>query len=485
MSTQIALAPAARRPVPAPRRTADDHAFLPADLEILETPPSPVRMAFILLIAAFVAIALAWSWFGHVEIVAVAPGKIQPTGRVKVIQPLETGKVAAISVENGRAVHAGDVLIEMEDGDARAEATAAAAALASYRAEVLRRGVAIEAARRKAIPAAPAIPWSLDAPEAIRAREDQVLQGDLAQLASALAGFDAQVRQKQIERDRLADTIAAQGELLATLNERVAMKTSLLASASGSRASVIDALETAQTQKTLLTTQKSQRDAAIANLDVLAEERDKAITAFVADNAQKRAAAQRQVEDAEQKLAKAKLKLDHLRLVSPIDGTVFGLSVSTLGQVLTGGQEAMRIVPEDSALEIEGYVANKDIGFVRAGQKAVVKLESFPFTRYGTVSATITRVARDAIPEPDAKQAEATGAPASKAPMFAGSQRTQDLVFPVTLTLDRSAVAADGEVVPLRPGMSVSVEIATGQRRILDFFLSPLAEVGSQAIRER
>ena len=79
-----------------------DLEFLPADLEILETPPSPIRMAFIVAICALFAFALGWSYLSHVDIIAIAQGKIQPTGRVKVIEPLEPGRVAAINVENGQ-----------------------------------------------------------------------------------------------------------------------------------------------------------------------------------------------------------------------------------------------------------------------------------------------------------------------------------------------------------------------------------------------
>ncbi len=93
-----------------------DREFLPADLEILETPPSPVRLALILIICGFVVVALAWSWFGRIDIVAVAQGKFQPTGHVKVIEPLETGRVAAIEVENGQHVKAGEVLLEIRPG---------------------------------------------------------------------------------------------------------------------------------------------------------------------------------------------------------------------------------------------------------------------------------------------------------------------------------------------------------------------------------
>ena len=102
-----------------------------------------------------------------------------------------------------------------------------------------------------------------------------------------------------------------------------------------------------------------------------------------------------------------------MALTSPIDGMVYGLSVTTIGQVVGAGDELMRIVPEGAALEIECYLANRDVGFVKPGQKAVVKIESFPFTRYGTLAATVTRVASDAIPEPEAEQTRKRRAPGS------------------------------------------------------------------------
>jgi hemolysin D len=173
-----------------------------------------------------------------------------------------------------------------------------------------------------------------------------------------------------------------------------------------------------------------------------------------------------------------------MRLASPIDGVVYGVSVTTVGQVVGSGEEMMRVVPEAASLEIECYLANKDIGFVSAGQEAVVKIESFPFTRYGTLSATVMRVAGDAIPEPDARETESTAHPA-KDKMFAGAERTQNLMFPVTLLPERSTMLIDGSNVPLSPGMAVSVEIATGKRRILEYLFSPLVETASEAMKER
>jgi hemolysin D len=152
---------------------------------------------------------------------------------------------------------------------------------------------------------------------------------------------------------------------------------------------------------------------------------------------------------------------------------------------VSSGQEIMRIVPEDAGLEIEVYVLNKDIGFVKSGQEAVVKVESFPFTQYGTILARVMRVARDAIPEPEANQNEGDPARAAASSTFAGAQRTQNLVFPVMLEPEAAAIGVDGRRAPLTSGMAATVEIKTGGRRILEFIFSPLVEVVGGAMRER
>ena len=167
-------------------------------------------MALILVICAFVVVALAWSWLGRIDIIAVAQGKIQPAGRVKVVQPLETGKVAAIHVENGQHIKAGDVLIEMEHGDARAEEADAQAGYDAYRAEAQRRRAALRAAETRKLTPPPAIAWDAETlPRPVQFRETQVLAGDLSQLADAAADIDAQIQQKKVERDRLDGTISA------------------------------------------------------------------------------------------------------------------------------------------------------------------------------------------------------------------------------------------------------------------------------------
>ena len=437
------------------------------------------------IICALATASIAWSYIGRIDIIAVAQGKFQPTGRVKVIEPLETGKVSALHVFNGSRVAAGDILVEFDRSSAEADARSARAGLASSRAEAARRSAALAAAKVGSFDPAPEISWPEETPPALRAREQRVFAADLGQLAAALASLEAQRAQKAAERDQLLLTIGTQNNLVATLQERVDMRARLVAERAGARAAVIDATETLQYQITQLAIQQGQLAAAGPALEVIGKDMQKTIEAFLADNAEKLSEAERQAEDLEQKLAKAEAAIEHLTLKAPISGMVQASSLTTIGQVVTSGQEVMRIVPEDAGLELEVYVLNKDIGFVKPGQTAVVKIESFPFTQYGTIAALVTRVAQDSIPEPEAAQNEGDPAHPGPSSAFAGAQRTQNLVFPVTLKPEAASIDIDGALVPLTSGMAATVEIKTGSRRILEFIFSPLVEITGDAMRER
>lgn len=490
MNAQVSETPAAvtAAPVPQPRPARADREFLPAALAILEQPASPIATSLIGSICALAVIALAWGVFGWTDIVAVAPGKVQPSGRVRTVQPLETGRVQAIHATNGRRVSQGDALVELDSTEAQEDVVMLATAHRSARAEILRRdaviAAALDLASRSNRPAV-AVDWPADIPEAIRQRENAVLQADLRHLAGQLATLDAQIVQKHAERDRLADTIERQDALIATQQERVDMRTKLLRTDAGTRSGVIDATESLHYQRTVLAGQRGQLIEAERAIETLRAERDKVVGATLADNATRRADAARQVDEITPRLAKARLRVERMTLRSPVTGTVQSSAVTSIGQVLTAGQEAMRVVPGDGGLEIEVYLQNKDIGFVHEGQAATIKVEAFPFTRYGTLEATVVRVATDAIPDPDARQAEADPTRIGDSRLVGAGQRVQNLVFPVVLHTKQSAIMAEGKPVPLGPGMAVTAEIKTGERRLIDYVLSPLTETTSTAGRER
>ena len=486
----------------APLVQGRDREFLPAALEILETPPSPLPVALMLTLCAFCALALAWSFIGRLDVHAVAWGKIEAKGRAKVVQPLDPGKVAALHAENGLRVKAGDILVELDPAEAQADETAAAGVLASSRAEVSRRQVAIETAAplQRAIfkagnadsatlPAeTPDIKFSEEIPPSIQSREASVLAADLGQLRDTLKNLDKQMEQKVATHRRVEASIAYQNALMTTLEGRVDMREELIKLNVGTKVNLYDAKESLQKSQAQLASDNGQLMETDAAIEEIASQKIRSVSQFMAENESKRAEAAQKADEMAQQLAKARAKLARTNLAAPITGIVQQIAVTTIGQVVTTGQQLMTIVPSDGALQVEAYVSNVDIGFVKVGQIAEIKIDAFPFTRFGTIRGNVTRVATDAIDEQEAKRAESNAiAPANgaTAPPNTAAGQPQSFVFPITIALDVNTMKIDGVIIPLTPGMTVSAEIKTDSRRVIDYLLSPIAKVTSEAMKER
>jgi hemolysin D len=469
------------------RRARDkmkDREFLAAAVELIETPPSPARMAFLGLICAAFAVLIAWSYFATLEIHAVAQGKVQPSGRSKVIQPLEPGKVSAIRVENGTAVRAGDVLIELDATETSADVETIRRDLQSFTAETARRQAAIAWSRARD-QAVPLIAYAPGTDDSIRTREDRVLAAETAQLASSIDSLSAQLAERKAQRQRLEMSITARERLLTYLKERVDARQHLDDSGQGYRARVLDALEQYERERTLYAGEQGQRienDAGIVSLEHKIVETE---SQFGAEQNQHLLEAERKRDRAAQDLIKATTRNERTVLKAPIDGTIQQLAVSTIGQVVSSGQPLLTIVPLDGAIEVEALILNSDIGFVELGQPAIVKVEAFPFTRYGTIEGKVVKVSRDAVDERGATAL--TDAATSARPSGSSGQTNgrPGLVFPVTVELSQRAIHVDSKDIPLSSGMAVTVEIKTGKRRAIDYLLAPLGEILAASGHER
>jgi hemolysin D len=324
--------------------------------------------------------------------------------------------------------------------------------------------------------------------EEIRERENAVLASDMAQLLSNRASLTAQRAERLATHQRLKASIAARERLLALNKEQVDMLEILNQTKSASRAQVIEKLQQYETQITAQTADQGQLGEVEASLTTIDRKLEETTAQFIADQMQKLEDANRRIDHLKGELVKATTRQERTRLTSPISGTVQQLAVTTVGQVVASAQALMTIVPSDGPIEIEAMIQNQDIGFVEPGQQAVVKIESIPFTRFGTIDGTVLKVSRDAV---DEREESALNDPKSNArPQLSTTttaQQTtgQNLVFPATISLTRRVIKVDGKEIPLSPGMAVTVEIRTGQRRALDYVLSPLREVTSNAGHER
>ena len=166
------------------------------------------------------------------------------------------------------------------------------------------------------------------------------------------------------------------------------------------------------------------------------------------------------------------------RLVAPVDGTVQNVKVHTPGAVVTAGDVLMTVVPDGTGIEIDAGIENRDIGFVREGQAVEVKVDAFPFTRYGLLRGTLRHVGRDAAMQGPAH--DAAGGPGAE-----GAPPDGGLTYPAKVRLAQDWILADGRREPIQPGMRVEAEIKTGDRRVIEYLLSPVVQAVQEAGRER
>lgn len=466
-----------RHELAGPRRLADEAAFLPAALSLQETPPHPSPRRALWAIMALFVIALAWACLGKLDIVAVAHGRIVVSDRTKLIQPLETSVVKAIHVRDGDHVKAGQMLIELDPTTATADASRVQQERAAAVADSLRHGTLLASLRSGQAPRLPA-KTELSADDR-RGAEAQML-ADWSDIRAQLSKLDAEIHRREAEIATVGQQIAKIQTTLPIVRQREADFVALAKEGyAASHETQNKTRERIELEKDLSTQQ-----ARLSETQAALQESRRTREAYEAET-------RRNLSD---KLAEADLKRGQLheeatkatqrqaltRLTAPVAGTVQQLAVHTSGGVVTPAQVLLVVVPDQAEVTAEVQIENQDIGFVRSGQEAEVKLQAFPFTRYGTVPATLSVVAADAVSrDPRA----AAGNEEEK--KSAAEVNAAGAVFPATLKLARSQMDVDGKRVNLSPGLAVTAEIKTGKRRVIDYLLSPVRQSLNESLKER
>src|SRR5450631_3485418 len=259
-------------------RGSDELAFLPAALEIVETPVPPLAGAIGGTIIALFCVAIAWASLGKIDIVASASGKIIPTGRTKVVQPFEAGVVRAIRVRDGQSVKAGEVLIELDPTMNVAELKHFQSDLASAELDIARLSAALSAG---ADPAASFRPPA-GATAAQVAIQRQFLNHQIEEQRAKRAALDRQRGQKEAELATVAASINKLESMLPILQQRVAIRQELFAHETGSKVNYLEIFQAFVEAQQELQVQKSR-----------AHEAEAAVAALVESQAQSKAEFQR------------------------------------------------------------------------------------------------------------------------------------------------------------------------------------------------
>ena len=425
--------------------------FLPAVLEIQETPPSPLGRVLSLTIMVFLVLAVIWASASRIDIVAVAHGKVIPVGRSKVIQPLEAGRIVAINVQEGQIVTRGDLLVELDRTAVHADVERltvehALAAKEAARLDRLVQWLELDGERQ------PSVSSTADSLLYAQWRE---YQARLATLYARRREIDSRLATAKLRVEKLEALVPVVEKRAA--NERLLMEKKLFPEqeyleTEELRLQAVHDLKAQQSQVRELTEAARTVDAEIVYVE----------SEFGRTIQERREEARGRLVAADQELLKAREREAALLLHAPVDGVVHQLAVHTVGGVVTPAQQLMIIVPRDTALEVEALVKNKDIGFVEEGQPAELKLEAFPFTRYGTIKGDVIDISDDAV-----------------------NDEQLGLVYRARVAMEDASIDVDGRLVNLSPGMTVTAEVKTGQRRLMEFLMSPVIRALKESARER
>ena len=442
------------------KRDRLQYEFLPAAEEIVETPAAPLGALVVWLVTLLLVVALAWSYFGRIDIVAVANGKISTEGSTKIIQPAISGVVTNINVHEGQRVKKGETLLALDKTTAEKDVATANQSLNAARVErdILRRlavgGNTDEIINNADLPdeTKAMLRQFASSQTALSAARQQAVNGTISNYQQQLQ-FNQQAKnqletnaqnlknrkaeiEKQLPNANPVDKLRLQNEL-SNIDQRITSADSAVLGQNQQLLQSQSALTQAQNQSQ---TQNAETNSAFSNQIIAAEKR---------------------IIELENNLVKARQVLAQTTITAPVDGTVLSLTVKTIGGVVNAGQQLAQIVPEKVSLYIDAALDNQDVGFVKSGQRVVVKVATYPFQRYGYLEGTVENISPDAIQD-DKK----------------------GLIYKAKIKLNDDKSSKQNQL-KLLPGMSVSAEITTGQRRIIEFFLDPLMTKADESLKVR
>jgi len=429
--------------------------FLPAALEIVESPPSYGSRTVLWTFFSLAIIGLLWGIFGSVDEVAIAPGKVIPNGYVRVLQAEDKGIIKKIHVVEGQKVQKGDLLLELDT-------TVSAADFAKMKKEAAYASLEVEclAAEKENRPFRPqeitdADEKDIQAQIGLYNSRNLEYQTKIEEARHTVQQYQENLQSARVEKDKLTTLYQLakekESKLEQLVNQNAISKFTLL-DQQGKR---YEFEQNLKEQESAILAQQSLLSKSQASLARVVAEKNLEIDTRLVDARQKLFYCNEELKKAEERSRLSKV-------VAPDDGYVSNLSVHTIGGIVTPAQVLLEVVPNMVNLEVEAWVANKDIGFIEEGQNVELKVETFNFQKYGTVPAVVKSVSHNIVEDNE-----------------------KGHVYRVLLQLDRDYVVVNNREVRLNSGMTVSAEIKTRQKKIYEFFLEPFKKYQSESLRER
>ena len=439
-------------------RPKSDHEFLPAALEIMEKPPSPGLRWLLIILCSLFAIALIWAFVGRIDVVATAQGQVVPSTNSRIIQPIEIGAVRGLHVRNGQRVKKGQLLVELDPTITEATQSQSAQQLLSAEVVDARNAALLSYLNGGSGTFAPPPGTSRD----VVATQSSFVRSAIAAFVAERAALFQQREQRRAELAGAQAEIVKLRQTLPLLDKQLAARQELADKGYFSKLKLLEyqQLRVEHIQNIEVQEANAQQSrAAVANISAQLQQLEQS---FARGAASEQAEAQDRSAVASEELRKDQRRRQFQQIRSPVDGTVQQLAITTIGAVVQPAEPIMVIVPDDAEVAVTARILNKDIGFIHVGQPVRVKLEAFNFTDYGFIDGVVEDISRDAV------QDEQMG-----------------LIYIARIHLNRRFLMVAGERTPIGPGLAVQAEIKTGERHIIQYLLSPIAQSLDEAGRER
>lgn len=419
----------------------DSHYFKPILTEIEETPPNPLGSLVLWVIITIIFVSIIWLTFGETEIVVSGQGKFIPSGKVKVVQPLETGVIRKILCDRGEEVSKGQLLVEIDPSATDPTIESLREELKTYEITIMRL--------ESLISDRPFTPEeNIFGKECAQVQQDiytSLRNGHQKQIAAKndeLLKSNQQLKGLSLEKEGYVD-------LLSTYEEQ---KTRL-----DPIADIIPRNEYNEILRKILQNQIASNNVSAkikevtTHIELLQHQKEALQYNFTNKLSE-------ELADSSMKLASTKARLDRIsfsnkkqNIVSPVAGTINEVFITTEGGVVTPAEKLISIVPKDSPLIVETKVLNKDVGFIEKDMPVTVKVNAFTYQRYGTLEGTVSQISKDSIKD----------------------EKLGD-IYKVYISITDPRLKVDGEMVPMSSGMTVLAEINVGTRRLIEFFIYPL-----------
>lgn len=434
------------------RRKDDSHEFKPLLAEIEDEPLNPLGRTIFWVIVGTIIFFGGWTYFGKVDVVVSARGKVIPVGEIKILQPLTTGVVSKILVKEGDFVKKDQVLMEIDPSSTAPELASMQEDAKQLELDLLRLDAVFN--HKPFQPQAErygaelvAVQQKLHASTTARIQKQvQAKEEELQQVNEQLAAAEADYKRVQDLLDIAKDKFARLEPVRDLVSkDQYAQAESEFKSYSGNLVSA------EHKNKELRASAKRVR----SELRVIVEsERDKNLT----ESAEK----QNKLNYLQANIEKTTYINAKQQLVAPVDGFINKLLIHTVGGVVSPAEKLIALVPASSPLIISALVQNKDIGFIAQGMEASVKVDTFNFQKYGIIDGRVSHVASDSIED-----------------------KEQGLVYEVYVEPQKTSLMVEGVSTPITTGMSVTAEIKVGKRRIIEFFIYPLIKYLDEGISIR